>query len=55
MIDKAFSEFDETYFNKMLEDNSVYFDQRLKKLLRQKNFGLLKEPINIIHNYFNWI
>ena len=45
MIDKAFSEFDETYCNKMLENNSVYFDQRLKKLLRQKNFGLLKEPI----------
>ncbi len=45
MIKKAYSEFDETYFKKLLEKNSVYFDQQLKKLLKQKNFGLLKEPI----------
>ena len=35
IIDKTFSEFDETYF-KRCENNSVYFDQRLKKLLRRK-------------------
>ena len=45
MIDKTFSEFDETYFKKMLENNSIYFDQWFKKILRKKNFGLLKEPI----------
>jgi len=45
MINKAHSEFDETYFKKLLENNSRYFDQQLKKILKQKNFGLLKEPI----------
>ena len=45
MINKAHSEFDETYFKKLLENNSHYFDQQLKKILKQKNFGLLKEPI----------
>ena len=45
MINKARSEFDETHFKKLLESNSVYFDQQLKKFLRQKNFGVLKEPI----------
>ncbi len=45
MINKASSEFDETHFNKLLKNNSVYFGQQLKKFLRQKNFGVLKEPI----------
>ena len=42
---KAYSKFDETYFKKLLENNSLYFDQHLKKFLKQKNFGILKEPI----------
>ena len=45
MINKTHSEFDESYFEKLLENNSRYFDQQLKKILKQKNFGLLKEPI----------
>ena len=45
MINKAHSEFDEPYFNKLLKNNSRYFDQQLKKILKQKNFGVLKEPI----------
>ena len=46
MINRAYSEFDETYFKKLLENNSVYFNKKLKKFLRQKNFGVLKEPID---------
>ena len=42
---KAYSKFDETYFKKLLENNSLYFDQQLKKFLKQKNFGILKKPI----------
>ena len=45
MINKAYSEFDETYFKKLLEDNTVYFSQQIKKIFKQKNFGVLKEPI----------
>ena len=45
MINKAYSEFDETYFKKLLEDNTVYFGQQIKKIFKQKNFGVLKEPI----------
>ena len=45
MINKTHSEFDESYFEKLLENNSRYFDQQLKKFLKQKNFGILKEPI----------
>ena len=45
MINKAHSEFDESYFKKLLENNSRYFDQQLKKILDQKNFGVLKKPI----------
>ena len=45
MINKAHSEFDEPYFKKLLENNSRYFDQQLKKILDQKNFGVLKKPI----------
>ena len=44
-MNKAYSEFDETYFKNLLENNSLYFDQHLKKFLNQKNFGILKEPI----------
>ena len=44
-MNKAFSEFDETYFKKLLENNSLYFDQQLKKFLKQKKFGILKKPI----------
>ena len=46
MINKASSEFDEAHFKKLLENNSVYFDQQLKKFLKQKNFGVLDEPIS---------
>ena len=43
MVDKAFSEFDETYFKKMLENNSVYFEQQLKKKrLHLQGFGISK-------------
>ena len=42
---KAYSEFDETYFKTLLENNSLYFDQQLKKFLNQKIFGILKKPI----------
>ena len=45
MINKAYSEFDETYFKKLLEDNTVYFGQQIKNVFEQKNFGVLKEPI----------
>ena len=45
MIKKTHSEFDESYFKNLLENNSRYFDQQLKKILKQKNFGILKEPI----------
>ena len=44
-MNEAYSEFDETYFKLLLENNSIYFDQNLKKFLKQKNFGILKEPI----------
>ena len=45
MIKKTQSAFDQSYFKKLLENNSRYFDQQLKKILKQKNFGILKEPI----------
>ena len=45
MIDQMHSEFDESYFKKLLENNSHYFDQKLKKILKHKNFGVLKDPI----------
>jgi len=45
MINNACGEFDETYFKKLLEKNSIYFDQQLKNFLKQKNFGVLKKPI----------
>ena len=45
MINKAHIEFDEPYFKKLLKNNASYFDQQLKKILKQKNFGVLKEPI----------
>ena len=41
-MNKAYSEFDETYFKNLLENNSLYFDQHLKKFLNQKNFGIFK-------------
>ena len=44
-MNKAFSEFDETYFNKMLENNSLYFDQRAKKIFKTEKFWNIKEPI----------
>ena len=44
-MNKTYSEFDETYFKTLLENNSLYFDQQLKKFLKQKNFGILKKPI----------
>ena len=44
-MNKAYGKFDETYFKKLLENNSLYFDQHLKKFLKQKNFGILKEAI----------
>ena len=42
---KPYSEFDETYFKTMLENNALYFNQHLKKFLKTKNFGILKKPI----------
>ena len=44
-MNKPYSEFDETYFKTMLENNSLYFNQHLKKFLKPKNFGILKKPI----------
>ena len=44
-MNKAFSEFDETYFKNLLKNNSLYFDNQLKKYLKQKKFGILKNPI----------
>ena len=44
-MNKPYSEFDETYFKKMLENNVLYFNQHLKKFLKTKNFGILKKPI----------
>ena len=44
-MNKTYSEFDETYFKTLLENNSLYFGQQLKKFLKQKNFGILKKPI----------
>ena len=44
-MSKAFSEFDETYFKTLLENNSIYFDKKLKKFLKQRKFGILKKPI----------
>ena len=44
-MNKAFSEFDETHFKTLLENNSLYFDQQLKKFLKQRKFGVLKKPI----------
>ena len=45
MTNKAYREFDETNFKKLLENNSIYFDQQLRKFLKQKNFGVLKKPL----------
>ena len=45
MTNKAYREFDETNFKKLLENNSIYFDQQLRKFIKQKNFGVLKKPI----------
>ena len=42
-MNKPYSEFDETYFKKMLENNALYFNQQLKKFLKPKNFGILKK------------
>ena len=42
---KAYSEFDKTYFNTLLGNNSIYFDQHLKEFLKLKKFGILKSPI----------
>ena len=44
-MNKPYSEFDETYFKTMLENNALYFNQHLKKFLKTKNFGILKKPI----------
>jgi len=44
-MSKAFSDFDETHFKTLLENNSLYFDQQLKKFLKQRKFGILKKPI----------
>jgi farnesyl diphosphate synthase len=44
-MNKPYSEFDETYFKTMLKNNALYFNQRLKKFLKPKNFGILKKPI----------
>ncbi len=44
-MNKPYSEFDKTYFKTMLENNALYFNQNLKKFLKTKNFGILKEPI----------
>ncbi len=44
-MNKTYSEFDETNFKTLLENNSLYFGQQLKKFLKQKNFGILKKPI----------
>ena len=45
MINKVYSDFDEAYFKKLLENNSRSFDNQLKKILILKNFGVLKKPI----------
>ena len=44
-MNKPYSEFDETYFKTMLENNALYFNLHLKKFLKTKNFGILKKPI----------
>ena len=44
-MNKTSSKFDETYFKTLIKKNSLYFDQHLKKFLKQKNFGILKGPI----------
>ncbi len=44
-MNKPYSEFDETYFKKMLKNNALYFNQHLKKFLKTKNLGILKKPI----------
>ena len=44
-MNKPYSEFDETYFKTMLENNAIYFNQQLKKFLKPKNFGILRKPI----------
>ena len=44
-MNKPYSEFDETYFKTMLENNALYFNQHLKNFLKTKNFGILKKPI----------
>lgn len=44
-MNKPYSEFDETYFKTMLENNALYFNQQLKKFLKPKNFGILRKPI----------
>ena len=49
-MSKAFSEFDETHFKTLLENNSLYFDQQLKKFLKKKNFLIHKIESNDIYN-----
>ena len=44
-MNKLYSEFDETYFKKMLKNNTFYFNKHLKKFLKTKNFGILQKPI----------
>ena len=44
-MNKPYSEFDETYFKTMLENNALYFNQQLKKFLKPQNFGILRKPI----------
>ena len=46
-MNKPYSEFDETYFKTMLENNALYFNQHLKKFLKTKNFGILKNQLSI--------
>ena len=44
-MNKPYSEFDKTYYKKKLENNAHNFNQQLKKFLKQKNFGILRKPI----------
>ena len=44
-MNKPYSEFDETYFKTMLENNALYFNRHLERFLKSKNFGILKKPI----------
>ena len=44
-MNKPYSKFDKTYFKTLLENNSLYFNQQLRNFLKQRNFGILKKPI----------